>query len=196
MKLRFLPLLALALATPAYAQRLDGTAVDFGGVLIPVDQARPPAGNDWLAFRPRCIDQMIGEVQPNGEVFWGVPTSDGRMGWLYTLPQMPREQALSDLANMGICKSGTEADGAVAVPIVFSDDVPQAAVAKPEATPVSAVRTVPDTPTGGKNPLLMILAGGVMAAIAGAGMAIINRQRNAPLPVATQHPEFDPFEEI
>ena len=194
MKLRFLPLLALALATPAYAQRLDSHAVDYGGVLIPVAQAKPPAGSDWLAFRPRCHDQMVSEVQPSGEVFWGVPTPDGRMGWLYILPHMPREQALSDLANMGICKSGTESDGTVAVPIVFSADLPQASVAMPTATP--GTRQVPDTPTGGSSPLALIAGGAAMAAIAGFGMAMMNRQKKE-APTATAHPDYaDPFEEI
>ena len=186
--------LALAIAAPAHAQRLDAHAVDYGGVLIPVAQAKPPAGSDWLAFRPRCHDQMVSEVQPNGEVFWGVPTPDGRMGWLYSLPYMPQEEALAELSSMGICKSGTEADGTVAVPIVFTSDLPQTSVAMPTATP--GVRQVPDTPTGGSSPLALITGGAAMAAIAGVGMALMNRQKKEE-PTATAHPDFiDPFEEI
>jgi len=186
--------LALAIANPAHAQRLDSHAVDYGGVLIPVAQAKPPAGSEWLAFRPRCHDQMVSEVQPNGQVFWGVPTPDGRMGWLHTLPHMPQEEALAELSQMGICKSGTEADGTVAVPIVFTADLPQTSVATPTATPGS--RHVPDTPTGGSSPLTLIAGGVAMAAIAGFGMALMNRQRKES-PVATAHPDYvDPFEEI
>jgi hypothetical protein len=186
--------LALALATPAHAQRLDAHAVDYGGVLIPVAQAKPPAGSELIAFRPRCHDQMVSEVQPNGQVFWGVPTPDGRMGWLHSLPHMPKEDALTELSEMGICKSGTEADGTVAVPIVFTSDLPQTSVAMPTATPGS--RQVPDTPTGGSSPLALIAGGVAMAAIAGFGMALLNRQKKEE-PTATAHPDYvDPFEEI
>ena len=186
--------LALAIAAPAQAQRLDAHAVDYGGVLIPVAQAKPPAGSDWLAFRPRCHDQMVPEVQPNGEVFWSVPTPEGRMGRLYSLPYMPQEEALAELSSMGICKSGTEEDGTVAVPIVFTADLPQTSVAMPTATP--GVRQVPDTPTGGSSPLALIAGGAAMAAIAGVGMVLLNRQKKEE-PTATEHPDYvDPFKEI
>lgn len=197
MKHLFLALpLALAVAAPVQAQQLDNHAVDYGGVLIPVAQAKPPAGNEWLAFRPRCHDQMVAEVRPSGEVWWGVPTPDGRMGWLYSLPQMPTEEALAELANMGVCKSGTEADGTIAVPIVFTKDLPESAVVLPTATPVSNVREVPDTPTGGQSPLMLIGGGVAMAAITGFGFALINRQRKEG-PVATVSEEHaDPINDI
>lgn len=193
-RIALLTMALAAIAAPVHAQRIEGQAVDFGGVLIPLAQAKPPAGNEWLAFRPRCHDQMVSEVQPSGEVYWGVPTPDGRMGWLYSLPHLPQEDALAELANMGICKSGTEADGTVAVPIVFAKDLPQSAVATPSATP-SGRRDVPDSPTGGSSPLGLIAGGVAMAAIAGFGMAVMNRQRKEP--TATAHPDYvDPFEEI
>lgn len=197
MKRIIFPLLALAIAAPANAQQLDGHAVNYGGVLIPVSQAKPPAGSEWLAFRPRCHDQMVSEVQASGEVFWGVPTPDGRMGWLYSLPHMPREEALAELSAMGVCKSGTEADGTVAVPIVFTKDLPEASVALPTATPVGNVRQVPDTPTGGQSPLMLIGGGVAMAAIAGFGLALVNRERKG-YPTATVAPEHeaDPVDDL
>lgn len=186
--------LALTIIAPSNAQQLDGHAVDYGGVQIPVAQAKPPAGNEWLAFRPRCHDQMVAEVRPSGEVWWGVPTPDGRMGWLYSLPQMPREEALAELSSMGVCKSGTEADGTIAVPIVFTKDLPESAVALPTATPM---RHVPDTPTGGQSPLMLIGGGAAMAAIAGFGLTLVNRERKG-YPTATVAPEHqaDPVDDL
>lgn len=186
--------LALAVATPASAQRIDGTCVQFGEICIPVDQARPPANAPWIAFRPRC-DQMVGEVQPDNTVQWGVQTPDGRMNWLRTLPMMEDSAARLDLSAAGICKLGTDVDGAIQVPIMFAENVPQLGVAQATATPVSDVRPAADTPTGGRSPWVVILSGVAMAGIAGFGMAILNRQRKE-IPTATQHPDYDPFEEI
>ena len=193
-----LPLL-LALASPAYGQRVDGSVIDFAGVQIPVDQARPPAGHPHIAFRPRC-DQMISQVEPNGMVSWGVQMNDGSHWWMQQLDPMPVDRAHVELGAAGLCKFGTDADGAVHVPIIHTDNLPKTnAVATPVAFPsevMDGVRNTSTSPTAGMPLWLMVLCGAAFGAIS-IGFYKWSDSRNAPPPPTnSQHPDYDPFEEI
>jgi hypothetical protein len=197
---RLLPLLLpLLVATPALAQRLTGDrAIDYGGEIIPATQAKSPAGADNVAFRPACR-QLTPQVDPvSGQVKWTIQMPDGQVALLYTLENLPEQQAHMELQAAGVCKFGTQADGVVDVPIIYTQDLPVEAIARPSAertgtvAPTTAVRQ----PNSLRNLLLMGLVAAGLGGLAYAFMQSQEKGSDAPSKPSGDNDHNDPFGHI
>ena len=143
------------------------TDINFGGVTIPSQQTLSPAGHDDIAFRPAC-DQLV-PIQRGNHIFWTITLSDGNQRVLQHFPPLPQLDAYKELDSYGICKLGGEH-----IPLVYTSQVPQRAVATVTTTPElpaggdvsqagQSVGTVaPDTADAGAMPLWAIAAGGLV----------------------------------
>lgn len=182
--------------------KLDGTsAVDFGGVRIPQSQAQPPAANEWLAFRPGCSQLNANVIQIGdspGFVEYSVVMPDGAKKVLAVLEDvLPEPQAHMELGAMGICKTGTAADGTVNVPLVYADDIPQSLIAAPTAD-ATGQDPLP-TPVDGGPPWLTLSLGALGIAVIVLGCVIVAaRSRSGDeLPQDDARPPSDnPFHDI
>ena len=130
-----------AIATAAQAQRLSGTqAIQYGDITIPAFQAQPPAGHNDIAFRPACR-QINPIAQANGFTAYALYMPDGMTRVLYEVEsETSIADALAMLGDYGICKSGSELDGVIDVPIIYTSQLPQSQLASPEAVPVDQGR--------------------------------------------------------
>lgn len=139
--------------------------IEFGGVTIPSQQTLSPATHDDIAFRPAC-SQLV-PIQREQTVFWTITLSDGAQRTLYTFPPIATEDAYLYLDTYGLCKLG-----GVDVPLVYTSQVPQRAIATVTTTPTmgrdiseagQAVQTVtPQQPESESMPLWLVAAGGVV----------------------------------
>lgn len=189
--------LVLAIAAPAQAQVLTGDrSIDYGGVVIPATQAKSPAGADWVAFRPACR-QLNAYVDPASNlVNWGVQMPDGQMAIFLTLDNLPQQQAHLELQAAGVCKFGTQADGVVDVPIIYTRDLPANLIAQPTATTTGTVD--PTAVVGPPNSLRNLLLMGLVAAgLGGLAIAFMRSQdKGTEAPKPKQSNDNDPFGHI
>ena len=143
------------------------TDINFGGVTIPSQQTLSPAGHDDIAFRPACT-QLV-PIQRENTIFWTITLSDGQQRVLQHFPPLPQQAAFYELDAYGICKIGG-AD----VPLVYTSQAPQRAVATVTTTPElpagsdvsqagQRVGTVaPETADAGAMPMWAMGAGGLL----------------------------------
>ncbi|MEO1299122.1 MAG: hypothetical protein AAFW75_25765 [Cyanobacteria bacterium J06636_16] len=146
MKRRRLALLAaraIALASSPAMLLWSGFAnandIEFGGVVIPSQQALSPATHDDIACRPAC--RQLVPIRQGEWVFWTVTLSDGQQRTLQTFPPMATEDAYLYLDAHGLCKLGGEN-----IPLVYTSQVPQRQVAQFSVTPTGG-----DVSTAGQN---------------------------------------------
>ena len=200
MKPIFLAVALTLAAAPAFAQmKLTGSrAIDYGGVTIPASQAISPAGHDYMAFRPACW-QLAPQINPGtGLVDWTIQMPDGKVNVLWTLDNLPTERAYVELQAAGICKYGSPADGVIAVPIIYTSQLPEDRIATPTAAATGILAAVPTATASRFRGIRGLLAGGFAAA----GLAVIGWQfakdrgkQQQPNPPATRN-DNDPFGHI
>jgi hypothetical protein len=144
------------------------SAVTYGGVTIPGQQAQPPAGHPDIAFRPAC--EQVGTVlQANGLVAYTLALPDNTIRILKELEPMDLTQAHLWMDSEGLCKiQGAE------VPIIYSDQVPRQATARITASATGAAPP-PEVPSSGNNLLLPLLGGGVLLAAIAIGIVTMRK---------------------
>ncbi|MEM9979725.1 MAG: hypothetical protein AAF808_19025 [Cyanobacteria bacterium P01_D01_bin.2] len=155
-------------------------SVSFGDITIAGQQAQPPAGHDDIAFRPSC-GQVTATLQANGQVAHAINLPDGQTRILAEYDNMPVDKAHLYLDAEGLCKTGPDA---IEVPIIYTTQVPEQAVAQATAIPTESgavtgtetgVGTTTASPAGGG--LGMMLVGAVALAVIGGGFVWLTQRK-------------------
>lgn len=187
------------LAAPALGQQLTGDrAVQYNGQTIPAHQAQSPAGeiNSDIAFRPGCF-QLVPVVQANGNTAWTLQLP----GEIRTMKELPStwadSDAIADLSASGLCKFGSEADGVVRVPIIYTNQLPESVIAEPTASVDHASTSqAVARPTEATASIPMILVG-VLLTAGGIGWFawLLFRAIKTPKPI-NSNTSSDPLQEL
>ena len=148
-------------------------SVTYGDITIAGQQAQPPAGHDDIAFRPACT-QLSSTLIDSGIVEHAINLPDGQVRILATYEQMPIDKAYLYLDAEGLCKTGPDA---IAVPIIYADQLPQQSVVTGTTTPSSiAPNQIDPVTTPGTGGLGGLILGALGLAVIG-GIFYLTTQR-------------------
>lgn len=181
--------LALAVATPAYAQERMGsyTYSDANGQTWTVreGQNKSPAGHADIAFRPSC-DQLVPVGQADGTTAWTLTMPDGNIPILATYPTIDGFEARRYLSDDGLCVWGGDE-----VPVVYTSMLPQAHEVQPEIAAAGSG----DVQTVQANVVLIGLGALLLAGAAGIGFVLFRKSTKAPQAKPGDSP-LSRFEEV